>query len=95
MRMHLLSCFQNNFFTPFPKSEEPGEFVGGNAVIYAQIFCSCRGTFFKSDLSQDADMIMVKCGRCDERYHKKCHNVPAEVFRDRKLFKAWICANCS
>ena len=93
MRHHLISCLKNNFFTPFPKSEELGEFVGKNATLYARIFCSCRGTFLQSDL-HNPDMIMVTCCKCEEQYHKKCLNVPDEVYQDKRKYNSWKCANC-
>ena len=94
MRPHLLHCLEKEQITPFPKLEGRGTFAGLNAVLYYRIYCCCRDTYFRSDIINNEDRIMIKCSKCGEHYHKGCHNVATEVFLDRSALLNWSCANC-
>ena len=65
MRQHLLQCFTNGEFKPFPSKKRRKR--AAKLTQRIQLYCTCETTN-KSDT-------MIKCCSCENVFHKKCINL--------------------
>ena len=94
LRSHLLSCLINGNFTTFPTMDGRMKNLCKPHIMFADIYCTCRSTFFDSDPQEDTGLFMVCCVDCDEWFHKRCEKVTAKIFKDDALSSMWKCSTC-
>ena len=56
-----------------------------------EVFCICCDVFFEND-TKDNGNFMAECVECGEWYHRKCTEIPIDIFKDSN--KVWTCFNC-
>ena len=87
MRKHLVKCFEDEKFTPFPQTSDP-VFKSASSTVHLSLYCCRMPECYDS---------MVCCDICNLWYHFKCAGiictckptVSCECASSR-----WICSNC-
>ena len=85
MRKLLLSCFEEEVMTTFPKVPRKN-ITNMKRVIKSvsfKLFCVCRGQEYG---------LMVACSHCHKWFHPVCVNIPSEVLLHEDL--PWLCSSC-
>ena len=86
MRHHLESCFENLKIEAFPQKPENYSSVGVLLTTTApSLHCICRKAYKRSEK-------MAQCTKCKMWFHKKCKDIPLEVFSKSRL--VWHCGVC-
>lgn len=82
LRSHLLKCFVERKFTPFPRigSASASKKMSTESV---EVVCLCR-------LPLHFDQNVIKCSKCKLWCHYKCHNLVSTPTTRR-----WLCDNCT
>ena len=85
MRDHLLSCFEEEVITPFPKVPRKNIAKMKRIIksVSFKLFCVCRGPEYG---------LMVQCNHCQEWFHPVCVHIPNEVLLNENL--PWLCYSC-
>nr|XP_047124266.1 uncharacterized protein LOC105849580 [Hydra vulgaris] len=95
MRAHLVDCFRQNLMSTFPQASFSKRIKRGRQKIVLQdIFCSCRMSFFDSDVETDKGLFMAQCSNCSEWFHKRCQNIPTNIFKNKNYGNHWKCSRC-
>ena len=84
MRAHLVSCFEEERMTPFPRVAKA--FFGRNRIVnsvHYEIFCICRRPEFG---------LMTQCNQCSDWFHQECVHIPDEVIINEDF--PWDCPLC-
>ena len=84
MRAHLLSCFEEERMTPFPRVA--GTLIGRNRIVNSvcfELYCICRRPEFG---------LMAQCNQCCQWFHRDCVHIPDEVISNEDL--PWDCPSC-
>ena len=85
MRKHLLSCFEKQEISSFPKI--PRQTLDSRKRVVKsvsfEIYCVCRGPEV---------LPMASCDVCLDWFHPTCLHVPEEVFEYTDV--RWICPSC-
>ena len=83
IRQHLVKCFKNKQFTPFPHTVEPSPFLQSFFPAHSiELFCDC-------ELPEAYDN-MVECEKCEKWFHLTCvglKSIPPPQ-------KEWLCKVC-
>jgi len=83
MRDHLITCFEKQEFTPFPKKSCFGPTIKLESfhILCSCIMCLCP------DIMGD----LIRCDLCDRLFHRRCVNVGRV---DKEKCPMWFCLDC-
>ena len=88
MRTHLLRCSKGEEFTSFLKNLKHNKWLKGH-IFYVNIYCICRGSFYEEDSKNHENLLMLKCAKCGEWYHKM-YEMLEHKFRIEKHKKDFV-----
>ena len=83
MRDHLLSYFESEKISPFPKKKGMAQGDRIIKTVSVDIYCMCR---------QPEDGPMARCAYCHQWYHDRCVPIPSAVFSNQD--PCWKCPSC-
>jgi len=87
LRNHFLRCLESGIFQPFPFYSK-SIMTNKEETKEVEVHCRCRMPW----LWRDKNIQMAECEICAKWFHKKCENIPSDVFIHKSLY--WYCSNC-
>ena len=94
MRAHFLQCLELGRFEPFPeKQTNTVTLFSPEKITTIELFCICKMPWVWYH-SKNPDLNMAECDTCHTWYHRKCENIPRDVFNKFKGSVEWHCSNC-
>ena len=70
MRKHLVKCFEDEKFTPFPQTSDP-VFKSASSTVHLSLYCCRMPECYDS---------MVCCDICNLWYHFKCAGIICTLY---------------
>ena len=93
-RAHFLQCLELGRFEPFPeKQTNTVTLFPPEKITTVEVFCICKMLWVWYH-SKNPDLNMAECDTCHTSYHKKCENIPHNMFNKFKGSVEWHCSNC-
>ena len=91
IRELFLNCMNREKFEHFPESGKDAKTIfSPEKVIIVETFCLCKMPWVWYH-SKNPELVMAECDSCRTWYHKKCENIPIDVFQTQS---EWCCFNC-
>ena len=93
LRQHLIGCFAAGIMSPFPQRQSNRRRCrrAPKRTLVFDVYCLCRMPWDEGD-EANPDLRMAQCDKCDRWVHKKCANIPKEVFGTHTCY--WACPIC-
>ena len=80
MKSHFLQCLELGRFELFPeKQTNTVTLLSPEKITTVEVFCICKMLWVWYH-SKNPDLNMAECDTCHTWYHRKCENIPRDVF---------------